>query len=880
MRRVRRLAAKFTGIFRRDRREREFNAELESYFEMHVEDNIRSGMSPAEARREAFLKFGPVESTKESIRDVSSFIWMETTWQDVRHTFRGFSHDRGFAAAAILSLTLGLGSSLAIFTVADNVLLRPLPFPHPSQLTMVYEEKPQKDLTRNVVSPANYFDWKTQNDVFQDMAVFETGDDVLQDGERSEEFLNEAATVNLLPMLGVEPVIGREFTLQDGRVGSDPVILISYRLWQGWFGGDKNIIGRRVQLSGMGCSIVGVLPPHFYFWDRSIDIWEPLRLDPSQDYRKTAGRYLWCVARLKSGATPERAQAEMTGIAHRLAMAYPAFDTGWTVRVESLKASMMKDIKTPLLVLLGAVGFLLAVACANVANLLLARYTARRREMAVRASLGAGAWRVVRQLLTESIFLGAVGGLLGMLVARWCIGGLLMLAPKELTQSIEVSIDVRIYLFAAAISVVTGVVFGLAPALVNSRPELISALQQDSRSSIGGAHRLRGWFVGAEVALSVVLLTGALLLFRTLVGLEGVSPGLNPHNLLTLRIALPNTRYGHDNRTTHFFAQALGRIGHLPGVRSASAISYLPFHGIAAGTAVAIEGRPSAKPGEELSTTVRTIMPGYFRTMGIPLIAGRDFTGADNALNSPHRFIVSQAFVRKFLPNANPLQTRIKVEMEDKNPFGQIIGVVGDVKEETLENGPEPTVYYPHGHLAYDQMVFVIRAASNPLALAEPIRRVIRSVDPAQPIAEVHTMKEILADTYSRQSFSLLLLAGFSVASLLLAAVGIYGVLAYSVSERTREIGVRMALGAEPRSIILLVLGSGSRLIAGGLAVGIAGAFALSGLLGTMLFGVSPRDPITFAVVPVVLAAVGLFAAYLPARRAARLNPMDALRAE
>jgi putative ABC transport system permease protein len=803
---------------------------------------------------------------------------METIGQDIRHAFRGFARNRGFAAAAILSLTLGLGCSLAIFTVADNVLLRPLPFPHSSQLMMVYEEKPQKDVTRNVVSPANYFDWKTQNDVFQDMAVFETQHYVLRDGERSEEFMNEIATVNLLPMLGVRPMMGRGFTLQDSRVGSDLAILISYRLWQSWFGGDKNIIGRRVQLSGMPCSIVGVLPPHFYFRDRSIDIWEPLRLDPAQDYRKTAGRYLWCVARLKSGATLERAQAEMSAIAHRLAVAYPVFDTGWTVRVESLKASMVRDAQTPLLVLLGAVGFLLAVACANVANLLLARYTARRREMAVRAALGAGTWRVVRQLLTESILLGTMGGLLGIVVARWCIDGLLMLAPKELTQSIEVSVDLRIYLFAAALSVLTGVVFGLAPALVNSRPELISALQQDSRSSIGGAHRLRGWFVGAEVALSVVLLTGALLLFRTLVGLEGVNPGLNPHNVLTLRIALPTTRYGHDNRTTQFFAQALQRIDRLPGVRSASAISYLPFNGMAAGTAVAIEGRPPAKPGEELSTKVRTIMPGYFRTMGIPLVAGRDFTAADNAVNSPHRFIVSQAFVRKFLANANPLETRIKVDMEDKNPFGQIIGVVGDVKEETLANGPEPTVYYPHGHLAYDQMVFVIRAASHPLALAEPIRRVIRSMDPAQPIAEVHTMGEILADTYSRQSFSLVLLAGFSIASLALAAVGIYGVLAYSVSERTREIGVRMALGAEPRSIISLVLGSGSRLIAGGLAAGVAGAFALSGLLKTMLFGVSPRDPITFIVVPVILAAVGLLAAYLPARRAARLNPMDALR--
>jgi putative ABC transport system permease protein len=874
------FAAKLSGLFRKRSRERELAAELESHFQMHIEDNIRAGMNPEDARREAILKFGAVESTKEAMRDVTAVVWLETAWQDVRHAVRGFARNPGFATAAILSLVFGLGSSLAIFTVADNLLIRPLPFPHASQLVMVWEGHYGTIRENNIVSPGNYFDWKAQNDVFDAMALFEPARSVLNDDQRSEEILEELATADLLPMLGAHPVRGRLFTPQDDRPGAERVILITYRLWQAWFGGAESVIGQQVRVGGNLCSIIGVLPPQFYFEDRSIEIWQPMRLDLSKDYRKIAGRYVWCIARMRPGVSSRSAQTEMSAIARRLESAYPAFDKGWTVTLEPLRDAMVGKVKTSLLVLLGGVGLLLAVACANVASLMLARYTSQRREMAVRTSLGAGRPRIIRQLLTESVLLGVAGGLLGMLAAKWCVTGLLFLAPKDLTQSVDIAIDFRIYFFAAALSVLTGILFGLAPALVSSRPDPIHALHQDSRSVTGGPSTLRNWFVGAEVALSVMLLAGASLLFRTLVQLQNVNPGLDPHNVLTLRVSLPGARYSHSEQTTEFFARALGRINHLPGIVSESAISHLQFNGMEPATAVAIGGRPRAKPGEELVTTVRTVMPGYFRTMHIAFRAGRDFTAGDNTSTAPLRFIISEAFERKYLRGVNPLDQRIQVEMAEKNPFGEIIGVVGDVRDETLDQAPTPTVYYVHGHLAYDRMVLVVRAAANPLSLVEPIRRIVRSIDPAQPIADVHTMDEILSDTYSRQRFSLLLLSGFSIASLMLAAIGIYGVLAYSVSERTREIGVRVALGAETGSIISLVLGSGARLIACGLSAGIAGALALSGLLRTMLFGVSPRDPLTFAMVPVVLAAVGLMAAYIPARRAAHLNPMDALRAE
>ncbi len=879
MRRARAFLIRLAGLFRKARSERELAAEFESHLQMHIEDNLRAGMSAEEARRQALLKFGGFESTKETMRDGGTVIWMETAWQDVHYALRGFRRNPAFAATAILSLTLGLGASLAILTVTDNLLLRPLPYRDASELMMMWEMNTRGEGMgdHNVVSPGNYFAWKNQTNVFQSMAGLITAPSVLADGSRVQELGAQYMTADLLPMLGVKPIRGRLFTEKEARPGFDSVVLISYTVWQSWFGGDENIIGRNVQVSSKPYTIIGIMPRGFYFRDRETDLWAPLGLDASENILANQGRWMLCVGRMKPGVSRAQAQAQMTAIAQRLAAAYPTFDKNWTIHVESLRDSLVREVKPSLLVLLGAVGLLLAVACANLANLLFARYTSRRRELAVRASLGAGQWRVIRQLLTESMILALGGGALGMLLAKWALKGLLALAPQDLTQSAEIVVDLRIYLFAMALCAATGIIFGLVPALTSSRARLSQALHDDSRSSIGRSGDVRSWFVGAEVALSVILLAGALLLFRSLIGLQSVEPGLNPSNLLTFRVSLPRARYP-DPQSIQFFSRAIERLQQLPGVRSASAVSYLPFTPDVAGTKFDIEGRPPARSGEDLVASIRTVIPGYFRTMGTPLKSGRLFSAADHSQTSPYRFIVNEAFVRKYFSGEQPLGKRISVDMDVKNPFGEIIGVTGDVKEGALDKEPSPTIYYIHAHLAYTAMIFLLRTESNPLGLAEPARRVIRGIDPAQPVTDVRTMDEVVRKTFSRQRFSMILLSGFSGASLLLAGIGIYGVLAYSVSERTREIGLRVALGAEPGRIISLVIRAAVRLFVGGAIIGTAGAIALSGFLKSMLFGIRRHDPLTFVEVLLILAGIALIAAYLPARRAAHLDPMDALR--
>ncbi|MGA8026110.1 MAG: ABC transporter permease [Bryobacteraceae bacterium] len=876
---MRRLLRRLGWLLQRSRKDAELNQELQFHLEEETDERRERGAEEHEAKWAARRDLGNLTLVKENTRAAWSWTAVEGLAQDLRYALRGFKNNPGFALTAILSLTLGLGTSLAIYTAADNLLLRPLPYPHSSQLVMLWEEHgPDKQAPR-LVAPRNYFAWKARTNVFQDIAVFDTSHAVLGDSGRAEEFAEIEASSNLMPMLSVQPILGRRFTDAESRQGSEPVMLISFRVWQGWFGGDRNILGKRIPFGGRPRTIVGVLPANFYFVNREIDIWSPLVISPAQN--NGDGRWLECLARLKPGLTVKQAQAEMSDIAQQRAVDDPEFNKGWTVNLEPLRDALVRNVKPSLIILLGSVGLLLAVACANVANLLLARYTARQREMALRASLGAGRSRVVRQLLTESVLLAAIGGAFGMLLAKWAVTILVFLAPKDLTQSIEIAVDLRIYLFAACLAALTSILFGLAPALAGSRTELAQTMQIDGRSSIGAKGRLRAWFAGAEIALSVVLLSGALLLFRSLEGLQNVNPGIDAADLLTLRVSLPGAHYAKPSQTIQFFARAVQEIASLPGVRAASAISHLPFNGLVPATLVQIAGRPPRKPGDDQIATIRTVLPGYFKTMGIPLLSGRDFTTADDVENTPHRFIVSQAFVRKYLDTGNPLDRQISVWMEEKNPFGQIIGVVGDVRDETLDQSPTPTVYYPHAHLAYNRMIIVVRSNnSNVSALTAPIRRVIRSLDPAQPIADVRTMSEVIVSTFSRQRFSTLLLIGFSAASLLLAAVGVYGILTYSVSERTREIGVRVAIGATPGRVMSLVIRAAAAPVTVGVLAGMAGAFALTGLLRSMLFNVSPRDPLTFAAVPVILAIVALFSAYLPARRASRLDPMASLRAE
>jgi putative ABC transport system permease protein len=683
----------------------------------------------------------------------------------------------------------------------------------------------------------------------------------------------------VLPALQVKPIRGRLFTMQEDKDDAH-VAVISYRLWQEWFGGDESVIGRQLQVNARPFTVIGVLPPDFYFNTRTSDVWVTLGLNPSDNLRKTQGRWMWAVARLNPGVSLSQARAEMTGIAQRLEIAYPEFNKGWGVDVVPLRDSFVGPAKTSLMILLGAVTLLLCVACANVANLLLARYSTRHREMAVRGALGAARSRLVRQLLTESVILGLVGGIAGVVLAYFAVAGLVALAPRDLTRSVQITFDMRIVLFAFLLSLVTSIIFGLAPSLVASHGDLNRGLHEESRTSTGSGNRMRRWLVALEIACSVALMAGAGLLFRSVVGLQNVDPGLDAHNVLTFRVSLPNQRYKQDQNKIDFFKQAAEQLRQLPGVRSASAISYLPFNGLAAGTDFKIAGRPPAKPGEALGAVIRTVLPDYFRTMGIPLIRGRDFTAADDVESTPHRFIVNETFVRKHMPTEDPLGKQISVWMNKENPFGEIVGVVGDVKEKTLDKEPEPTIYYIHSHLSYGEMVFVLRAEKDAMALAEPARKIIQGIDSELPVSQIRSMETVVRQTFASQQFSAVLLGGFSLASLLLAAIGVYGVLAYSVTQRTREIGVRIALGAEPLAITRMVVASGARMVMIGALAGMAAALALSGLMRSLLFGIGPRDPLTFIAAPAVFVAVALVAAYVPARRAAKVSPMEALRAE
>lgn len=744
MKTLRAFFYRLTGWFRRDRREQDLKQEFESHLEMHIEDNIRAGMSPEEARRQALIKFGGMEAAKESVRDAARFLWIETTLQDIRYAARILRRNPGFAVTAIFSLALGVGSSVAIFTIADNLLLRPLPYPEASRLVMVYETSAVTHEQHNIASPGNYFDWKAQNTVFSEMAgFFDEYHAVFSNGQRNEELDAQVVTSDLLPLLHVCPYRGRFFTKEEDE-SDQRVAVISYRLWQRWFNGEDSVIGRQVEINSRPFTVIGVLGPDFYFHKRSVDLWLTLGLKAAN--ASHSGRWLWVIGRLKPDVSVQQAQAQMSGIASRLTAAYPDNDTGWSVNVEPLRASLVRNVRTSLIMLLSAVALLLGVACANVANLLLARYTARHREMALRGALGARRWRIIRQLLSESLVLSLTGGVLGIIFAYGAVRGLLGLASRELTRFAEISFDSRILLAGLALSLLTGIIFGLLPAWIVTHPNLRSSLQGNDTSAASDRSHLRAWLVGAEVAASVVLLAGAGLLFRSLVGLQAVNPGLDASNVLTFRTSLPRVRYSKPDQSVRFVQQGVEKLSQLPGVESASAVSYLPFNGMAAGTGVTISGHAPRKPGDNLVTVVRTVTPGFFRTFHIPIKQGRDFTDADNQTTAPLRFIVNEAFVNKYLRSEDPFTKSLSVFMADKNPFGEIIGVVGDLKEGSLDQDAMPTVYYVHAQLAYTSMVFVVRAKA-PEALVESARKTIQEVDPQQPIADVRTMEEVLRGT-------------------------------------------------------------------------------------------------------------------------------------
>jgi putative ABC transport system permease protein len=801
---------------------------------------------------------------------------MRTLLQDVRYAARVLVRQPGFAAVAVLTLALGVGANTAIFSVVNAVLLRPLPFAEPDQLVRVYEKRPKLGRTRNVVSAPDFIDWRGQSQTFDSMAAYNGwGASLTGDGE-PQRITGALASADLFRVLRAEPMLGRAFAAEEDRPGAPRVVVISHGLWRRRFGADPSAVGKAVTLGGEPYTVVGVMPPAFQFPDPETEVWAPLALDP-QDQSSRGSHYLSVVARLKTGVTREQAQAEMDAIAGRLEQQYQV-NTGHGVNVFALHDEVVGGVRKSLFVLLGAVGFVLLIACANVANLLLARGAARQAEIAVRTALGASRWRVVRQLLTESLLLFVWGGALGLLLAVWGVDLFVALSPPGTPRVHEIRADAWVFGFTFLVSLATGVVFGLLPALQASKPDLHAALKEGGRDRLGGGSRtrLRGLLVVAEVASAVVLLVGAGLLLKSFVRLRQVSPGFDTANVLTMQLSLPPSRYRDGASQAAFFRQLLQRVEALPGVRAAGAVAGLPLTGNMASRYFEIEGRPPRPAGEGLNANFNLASPGYFRALGVPLVSGRQFDERD-ASGAPEVVVVNETMARRFWPDEDPLGKRLRIA---NNPWRTVVGVVADVKNDGLSAEPKPEMFYPLLQSPLPFMTLVVRTDTDPKTLAAAVGREVRAVDADEPVYDVKTMDERLAESVSPQRLTTLLVGVFAALAMTLAGVGIYGVISYSVAQRTREMGVRMALGAQKGDVLKLVLRQGLLLALAGVLIGLAGAFALTRVMSGLLYGVSVTDPATFAGVAVMLTAVALVACLVPALRAARVDPMVALRYE
>jgi putative ABC transport system permease protein len=808
---------------------------------------------------------------------------METLWQDLRQGARSLFKQPTFTIVALITLALGVGANTAVFSVVHAVLLQSLPYRDADRLAMVWETRRSNPSGQNVINMGNFFDWKEQNRVFEDMAAFGGASVNLTGDGEPEKIPSQIATTNLFNVLGVNPILGRTFAPDEGKPGQPGVVVISFGLWQRRFGGDPRIIGRKLNLSGAETTVIGVMPANFNWHvnagsiaTKMAEIWSPWQVEE----RNRRGRGPMAVARLKPGVSLEQAQAEMSAIHGRIERQYSEFNAGWGVNLVPLRTQFAGKIRPALLVLLGAVGMVLLIACANVANLLLARAAGRQREVAVRAALGANRGRIIRQLLTESLLLAGLGGLAGLTLAWWGTDLLVSLAPPDLLNLPQVKLNAVVLGFTLGISLLTGVIFGLAPAIEATRLNLSESLKEGGKSAGGmRARRLRNSLVVIEVAMALVLLIGAGLLIRSFALLQGGDPGFNAQNVLTMGVSLRGSKYDNDQKRVNFFRQAIAEMQALPGVESVGAVNSLPFAAFHPATSVDIEGRPLAPVAQKLKTGVMVTDANYFRTMQIPLKRGRLFTDQE-AAEMRHVVVINETFARQHFPSEDPLGKRVTIYMKDDNRPCEIIGVVGDSKHMGLDAEVRPMSYWPHPELASSGMTLVIRTRGDAASVTSAARNVIRALDPEQPVSDVRTMESLIGTSMARARFNTLLLTVFAVVALLLAGVGIYGVMAYTVAQSTREIGVRMALGARANDALWLVVRRGMTLSLAGVAIGVAASFALTRLMETLLFNVSATDPLTFAGIPLLLALVALLACLIPARRAAKVDPMVALRTE
>jgi putative ABC transport system permease protein len=799
---------------------------------------------------------------------------MQTLWQDLRYGARMLLKKPGFTLIAVITLALGIGANTAIFSVVNAALLRPLPYAEPDRLAQLWETNIKRDLPFFAVSVPNYVSWKEQSQTFEQLAAWRRQGVNLTGRGEPERLEGAAVSGSLFSLLGVKPALGRDFLPMEDQPRGRRAVIISYGLWERRFGRDPNLIGQELALDGVSHIVVGIAPFGFNF-PQGAEIWAPLAADLAREDRGNKG--LAVIGRLKPGVTLQQARAELTTIAQRLEQQFPATNRDWSVRLETLYDSIItKETRTALLILLGTVGFLLLIACANVANLTLARATGRASEMAIRAALGASRWQISRQLLTESLLLALAGGGAGVLLALWGVDLLRPAIPENAPRLDEIGIDGWVLSFTLAVSLLTGVLFGLAPALQAARVDLQESLKDGGRTSAtGGAHSLfRRGLVAGELALSLVLLIGAALMIRSLANLQRAPLGFNPDRVLTAQVMLPESKYGPEQAAA-FYQQVKERVAGLPGVRAASWSSGVPFTTGNTSNGVIAENSTLA-PGELLQSEWRIVSPDYFRTLGIPLLQGRDFTERDNP-DAPISVIISQALAERLWPNQNPLGRRLRW---GPRLWVTVAGVVGNVRNVNLAIEPRPMLYLCAYSLPWPVMTLAARVESDPQSIIAAVRAKVKEVDSDMPVASLRTMEEILAQASAQPRFNTWLLGAFAAIALGLGAVGIYGVIAYSVAQRTHEIGVRMALGAQQSDVLKLVLSQGMTLALIGVGIGLLASFALTRLLSGLLYGVSANDPATFAAIPLLLTGVALVACYIPARRAAKVDPMVALRCE
>jgi len=873
-----RLASLLRNLFYKEREERELDDEIRTHEQLLVDENMRAGMNPQEARRQARLELGGVEQVKEQVHEIRAGHLLETLGCDLRYAARMMLRSPVFTTTAVLTLALAIGANTAVFSVVNAVLLRPLPYPDSDRLVQIWSTNPKANRWGMWTAYPRFEDWRSENTVFEEIATARTWVISIKGGDHPESLFGVVTSSQLLQLLRVQPMLGRGFLPEEDQPGHDHVIILSYGLWQRRFGSDRDVIGRTVDIDQQNYTVIGVMPSDFRFPPElpasyRVDAWLPPAPDPSRNERGSNNYYTF--ARLKPGVTLAQAQANMDAISHGLVEKHSA-DRGLGVKVVGWRQQVGSEVRPALLILLGAISLVMLIACANVANLLLARGALRQREAALRQALGAGRARLIRQFLTESVLLAVFGGAIGLLLAYEGVDLFIRLAP-DIPRVNETTIDPHVLIFSAVLTLGTALIFGIAPALQGSRTDLQDSLKESgNRLTIGSTRaRARSVLVVAEIALALMLLAGAGLLVRSFVRVQQVDLGFNPKNLLTAFVMLPPSKYPESRGQALFFHEVMDRITSLPGVECAGAADSAPMLTNDTGP-VSIEGH-TVEP--EIQAERPKITPDYFCAMGIRLLRGRTFTWADSGGSLPVA-IINESAARQYWPDQDAMGKRVKLEDGSAPVWRQVIGIVRDVRQDSVVEAARPEVYAPLLQVPVPYLALAVRTRTGPAALTAAMRHAVMTVDKDQPLSGIKTMEQVVEDSVAGRRFQMTLLAVFATIALGLAAIGIYGLMSYTVNQRTHEIGIRMALGAKRGGVLHLVLRHGMMLAIVGVALGLVGTLLLTSFLSGMLYGVGANDATTLLSVATLLIGVAALATYIPARRAMRVDPMVALRYE